>query len=285
MHCGLTSRQNESRDLFFVKNKNMAENTEVEIREHLKKGMVDNTEGEVLENLKKVNESLCRVVHMLQGPNSGETSDATKSISSTSLPRSSGPNTSSIFAEHQRLFGNAAVRTNPRVNQIAAALRFRPLSSGTALSTATTGKKRAKKTAGGFGFRTKRNQWTHKFCCLAEKDACRIPSVEDKLKLRAAGLGEREITLDRGWSASLLHEKLSETYPKLRDGGGYEFLRTDGRSTTRLVLIPGSKTEGYSVQYLKDNLNQATAYIRPLQNDLSFTPLEGDGGLIEVSVS
>jgi len=46
--------------------------------------------------------------------------------------------------------------------------------------------------------------------------------VEDKLKLRAAGLGEREITLDRGWSASLLHEKLSETYPKLRDGG-YEF--------------------------------------------------------------
>ena len=35
-----------------------------------------------------------------------------------------------------------------------------------------------------------------------------IPSVEDKLKLRAAGLGEREITLDRGWSAILLHEKL-----------------------------------------------------------------------------
>ena len=67
--------------------------------------------------------------------------------------------------------------------------------------------------------------------------------MEDQLKLRAAGLGKREITLD-SWSASLLHEKLSETYPKLRDGGGYEFLRTDGRSTTRLVLIPGSKTEG-----------------------------------------
>ena len=77
----------------------MAENTEGEILENLKTGMVDNTEGEVLENLKKVNESLCRVVHMLQGPNSGETSDATKSISSTSLPRPSGPNTSSIFAE------------------------------------------------------------------------------------------------------------------------------------------------------------------------------------------
>ena len=182
----------------------MAENSAREILENLKE-IVDNSEGEVLENLKKVNDSLCRVVNMLQGPNSGETSDATKSISSTLLPRSSGPNTSSIFAEHQRLFGNAAVRTNPRVNQIAAALRFRPLSSGTALSTATTGKKRAKKTTGGFGFRTKQNQWTHKFCCLAEKDACRIPSAEDELKLRAEGLAEREIVLDRGWSASLLH--------------------------------------------------------------------------------
>ena len=42
------------------------------------------------------------------------------------------------------------------------------------------------------------------------------------------------------------------------------------------------KDRGYSVEYLKDNLNQATAYIHPLQNDLSFTALEGDGGLTEV---
>lgn len=201
----------------------MAENTEGEILENLKKGMVDNTEGEVLENLKKVKKSLCRVVHVLQGPNSGEL------LMLPNQHRCLARLVQTQVAEHQRLFGNAAVRTNPRVNQIAAALQFRPLSSGTALSTATTAKKRAKKTASGFGFRTKRNQWTHKFCCLAEKDACRIPSVEDKLELRAAGLGEREIMLDRGWSASLLHEKLSETYPKLRDGGGYEFLRTDGR--------------------------------------------------------
>lgn len=197
----------------------------------------------------------------------------------------SGPNTSSIFAEHQQLFGNAAVRTNSTVNQIAAAMRVRPLSSGATHSTAaSTGKKRPKRTAGGFGFRSKRNQWTHKFCCLAERDACKIPYVEEKIKLRAAGLLEREITLERGWSASLLHKKLSETYPKLCNGGGYEFLRTDGRSTTRLVLIPGSKTEGYSVQYLKDNLNQVTAYIRPLQNDLSWTPLGGDDDTILVSI-
>ena len=44
------------------------------------------------------------------------------------------------------------------------------------------------------------------------------------------------------------------------------------------------KDRGYSVEYLKGNLNQATAYIHPLQNDVSFTALEGDGGLTEVSV-
>ena len=33
-------------------------------------------------------------------------------------------------------------------------------------------------------------------------------------------------------------------------------------------FFPFLKTEGCSVQYLKDNLNQAIAYIRPLQNDL-----------------
>ena len=140
----------------------MAENTEGEVLENLKKDLKENTEGEVLENLKKVNESLSRVVNMLQSSNT------TKSVSSTSLACSSVPKTSSIFAE-QRLFGNAAVRTNPRVNQIEAALRFRPLSSGTTHSTATTGKKRAKRTAGGFRSRTKRNQWTHEVCRLAEK--------------------------------------------------------------------------------------------------------------------
>ena len=70
----------ENTELEILENlkKGMVDNTEGEVLENLKKGMVGNTEGEVLENLKKVNGSLCRVVHMLQGPNSGETSDATK---------------------------------------------------------------------------------------------------------------------------------------------------------------------------------------------------------------
>ena len=56
---------------------------------------------------------------MLRSPNGGEASSA-GTISSTAFPPSSDPSTSNIFAEHRRLFGNAAVRTNSGVNQIAA---------------------------------------------------------------------------------------------------------------------------------------------------------------------
>ena len=59
----------------------MAENTEGEVLENLKKDLKENTEGEVLENLKKVNESLSRAVNMLQSPNTGEASNTTKSVS------------------------------------------------------------------------------------------------------------------------------------------------------------------------------------------------------------
>ena len=86
----------------------MAENTELGILENLKKGMVDNTdhEGEVLENLKKVNESLCRVVHILQGPNSGETSDATKLNQFASLVWSKHKQSSQVSRIERETHGN-----------------------------------------------------------------------------------------------------------------------------------------------------------------------------------
>ena len=64
-------------------------------------------EGKVIDNLKKVNESLIRVVSML------ESGEAEKRGGETSNSAKPGPSssTSSIFAEHQRLFGNAAVRS------------------------------------------------------------------------------------------------------------------------------------------------------------------------------
>ena len=85
MHCALISRQKESRDL--TVNIYMAENTEGEVLENLKKDLKENTEREVLENLKKVNESLSRVVNMLQSSNTGEASNTTKSVSSTLLTK------------------------------------------------------------------------------------------------------------------------------------------------------------------------------------------------------
>ena len=57
----------------------MAENTEGEVLENLKKDLKEKTEGEVLGNLRKVNESLSRVVNMLQSSNTGA-SNTTKSV-------------------------------------------------------------------------------------------------------------------------------------------------------------------------------------------------------------
>ena len=62
--------------------------------------------------------------------------------------------------------------------------------------------------------------------------------------------------------------KLEGTYPKLKESGGFELLRS-GAPSSKLVLIappPG----GYSVPFLRDiaGLGQALAYIRPLQMDL-----------------
>ena len=47
------------------------------------------------------------------------------------------------------------------------------------------------------------------------------------------------------------------------------------------MLIPCSKVEGYVVQFLKDNLNQATASIHTLQNDISLVPLEDNTDLMQ----
>ena len=67
---------------------------------------------------------------------------------------------------------------------------------------------------------------------------------------------------------------LEEAFPKLKDCGGWELLRTPPGS--RIVLenirIP---TGGYTSSYLADesNLGQAVCYIRPIQKDLDMGAL------------
>ena len=62
---------------------------------------------------------------------------------------------------------------------------------------------------------------------------------------------------------------LEESYPKLKEGGGFEILRR-GPSPSELTLIPPPPS-GYTVKFLRDSagLGQAIAFVRPLQCNLN----------------
>ena len=98
---------------------------------------------------------------------------------------------------------------------------------------------------------------------------CCAPTCKEKLALAMADLGEKKIAFNKNGKGCHIHEKLLETFPKLKDGGGYELLRTeDGRR--HLILIP-CPLGGYTVDYLKSVLSQAKAYVRPIQKNLSLS--------------
>lgn len=97
----------------------------------------------------------------------------------------------------------------------------------------SSGKKRVRQEMSGI-FHTKRPKssskvcvWKHKFCCLAFKDQYRSPTTEaSKEELYRAGLGDKEITFDDlSMSQKEFHELILEHFPRLRDGGGFRFLK------------------------------------------------------------
>ncbi|KAM6997496.1 G2/M phase-specific E3 ubiquitin-protein ligase-like isoform 6-T6 [Tautogolabrus adspersus] len=65
--------------------------------------------------------------------------------------------------------------------------------------------------------------------------------------------------------------KLMEVFPKLQEGGGFEFLKIAGSTRSRNLSLLQCPNTGYTLAYLKDpstTIGQATIYIRPLQQDL-----------------
>ncbi|XP_051809923.1 uncharacterized protein LOC110970857 isoform X1 [Acanthochromis polyacanthus] len=114
--------------------------------------------------------------------------------------------------------------------------------------------------------------YTHTVCCLADHNADKVPSVLLKADLLTSGLGEQKVTFSGNDNdPMIITNKLMEVFPKLKEGGGFEFLKIVGSTRSRnLVLLPCPST-GYTLAYLKDPatmIGQATLYIRPLQQDL-----------------
>lgn len=93
-----------------------------------------------------------------------------------------------------------------------------------------------------------------------------VPSSAEKYNLKCAGLGEKKIVFRLDGSYSHLKEVLLKAFSALEKGGGFELTRTDGPYSRNLAPIdPKFLT---SVAKLKEFIDQARIYIRPLQADL-----------------
>ena len=116
--------------------------------------------------------------------------------------------------------------------------------------------------------------WTHTFVCLADKDEKSVPSREEKRILKEAGLGEKKIIFtDKNGSFSHIKSTLEAQFRQLEDVNGvFEILRSGG-ARRELEVIPMPPL-GYNVPYLKDSIGQAIGYIRPVQVNLSKTPID-----------
>ena len=120
---------------------------------------------------------------------------------------------------------------------------------------------------------SKKVAWQHNFVCLAYRDQEKIPTTDyDKEELFQAGLGEKEILFASiDMSASDFKGLLMESFPKLKDGGGYQLLKGIPNTRDLEVLSVAVHT---SPSLLKQRVGNSRTYIRPIQKDLDLTPIE-----------
>ena len=71
--------------------------------------------------------------------------------------------------------------------------------------------------------------------------------------------------------AAAFKELLLESFPKLKDGGGYQLLKglPNSRNLEILSLVVHT-----SPGLLKQRVGNSRTYIRPIQKDLDLTPIE-----------
>lgn len=133
--------------------------------------------------------------------------------------------------------------------------------------------KRSRSSHGG-GYYRVRETWTREFVCMVNKDSQSVPTKADKLTLLAAGLGRKKLTFGNRDDAPTFKRKMEDAYPKLKEGSGFEVLRSGARPGELLLIKP--PPSGYTVPFLRDGagLGQALIYIRPIQENLDETEVK-----------
>ncbi|XP_045206092.2 uncharacterized protein LOC123558277 [Mercenaria mercenaria] len=112
------------------------------------------------------------------------------------------------------------------------------------------------------------------------------PSREQKHLLQKSGLGEKKITFVKNSDPTAFKLKLEESFPSLKNCGGFELLRSSPKSRLSLEVIE-IPSGGYNTDFLSDcsGLFQALCYIRPIQQDIVLNEMSvkvADDGLLEV---
>ena len=115
--------------------------------------------------------------------------------------------------------------------------------------------------------------WRHRFVCLGYREQDRIPTTDfDKDELFQAGLGEKEISFPSlEIDATSFKELILSTFPKLRDGGGFQLLKCLPNSRRLEVLSVAVHT---APGLLKQRVGSSRTYICPIQKDLDLSPVE-----------
>jgi len=94
-----------------------------------------------------------------------------------------------------------------------------------------------------------------------------LPGTEERIELAKHGLGLKKLIFDSDGDAQHIHDIITTAYPVLIFCGGYTLMRL-AENSRELVPID-CPDGGMTIPFLKDILQQAKLYVRPLQTDIT----------------
>ena len=119
-----------------------------------------------------------------------------------------------------------------------------------------------------------RRTWTGQFVCLADRQACRVPSSSEKQILQQAGLGLKKIKFFVDENEEEVVEKLTSDmpgddghpigFPQLKEGKSFEIMSCVTNSRDLAVIKSSWSVEGLKSLFTP----QTKIYLRPIQKSL-----------------